>query len=59
MTESEKRKIAHSEKVKRQIEIGKKIRSMIEDGYSNAEISEKLGLSEIVIRRVRERHTKG
>lgn len=59
MTESEKRKMTHSEKVKRQIEIGKKVRSMIEAGHSDAEIAKELGLSEMVIRRVRERYTKG
>ena len=59
MTESEKRKIAHSEKVKRQIEVGKTVRSMIDAGRSNAEIAEKLGMPESVIRTVRERYTKG
>ena len=59
MTESEKRKIAHSEKVKRQIEIGKKVKSMVDAGYSNTEIAEELGMSESVIRTIRERHTEG
>ena len=58
MTESEKRKMTHSEKVKRQIEVGKKVRSMIETGHSNAEIAKELGMPESVIRTVRERHTK-
>ena len=40
-------------KRKRQIEIGKKIRALVDAGYSNKEIGEELGLQESVVRSIR------
>ena len=44
------------EKRKKQIEIGKKMRSMIDAGKSNLEIAEALGLTESAVRSIRARH---
>ena len=43
-------------KRKKQIEIGNKMREMIDSGYSNREIGEALGLAESAVRSIRAKH---
>ena len=43
-------------KRKKQIEIGKKMKALIDAGYSNKEIGEELGLQESAVRSIRARY---
>lgn len=43
-------------KKKAQIEVGKKVRAMLDSGYSNVEVAEELGITESSVRLVREKY---
>ena len=45
-------------KKKAQIEIGKKVKALLNSGYSNKEVADELGLSEAIVRKIREGHKK-
>ena len=55
MTISEKLNSEESKR-KKQIEIGKKMKALIDAGYSNKEIGEELGLQESAVRSIRARY---
>ena len=40
-------------KQKAQIEVGKRVRAMIDSGYSNKEVANKLGIAEATVRSIR------
>lgn len=43
-------------KKKAQIEVGKKVRAMLDSGYSNVEVAKELGITESSVRLVREKY---
>lgn len=45
-------------KHKAQIYVGKKVKALLNSGYSNEEVADKLGLSEAIVRKIREGHKK-
>lgn len=54
--ELKKRTEAGENRKKAQIEIGKRVRKLIESGKSNSEIADELGISESSVRSVRDKH---
>lgn len=43
-------------KHKAQIRVGKKVKALLNSGYSNKEVADELGISEACIRTIREKH---
>ena len=43
-------------KHKAQINVGKKVKALLNSGYSNKEVADELGISEACIRTIREKH---
>lgn len=41
---------------KAQVEIGKKVKAMLESGYSNVEVANELGITESSVRLIREKY---
>lgn len=45
-------------KKKAQIEVGKKVKAMLNSGRSDKEIADELGLNEAIVKKIREGHKK-